>query len=641
MVCRVDVEDCGDLSEAECVLLCNDSSETSRPGSEGINRIVVMDDNLLWTASGTSTIKRWHIPPKRPLRVSSPIPLENDEPRMLGTPPPNRRLTEIAAEASPGRQPNRMPSVPSIRSGSNVSESRERGNSIETTLHGIPYDSLIKLLSAHDPFAPYTNRNRDPEVATLYSAASIMSVQRANRHPSSPLATSRTEDTIMPSSAARANYEDREIASEAIPYCSEPDDVLTGDSGLVRCIILNDRIHALTVDTTGEVAVWDIVRAVCLGRYLPEDVAAASHSGSVDAGSGEGERSPREALEAVRERIEGEAAISAWCSADTKVGVLSVHLNERCFDAEVYADEVGFVHDKYMDDETKCEFVHSLCTTFGLIVDWIQVNVGKWVLRNLFIGFIREELHIKKLQDSPSQLKETALPPSVSRSDRDKQLPDSPRRARHRSSSSTERNRHRSRPSQASAPAPPASNTVTISPKMIPAVPPAITNFPRSSPLLTPLIPLVPVKDLLTPIVQSPPHSPSIESATNTTTIHGRARSGTVDGHITRTPSVSGSNGGDYFTLRTRQQSISSPNPSEDASTAALTPKAEVQPPPTPSTPSGLMGRLKSFAKKRPASETASPLLGGATPTAESLAAAEVRFNSIHAALCLSVKRVD
>jgi WD repeat-containing protein 48 len=164
----------------------------------------------------------------------------------------------------------------------------------------------------------------------------------------------------MATSMARANYEERELAADATPYCVEPDDVLVGEDGLVRSVILNDRIHALTVDTSGEVAVWDIVRGLCLGRFLADDVASASHSGSTDGGNGEQERSPREALEAVRERIEGEAAISTWCTADTKAGVLVIHLTERCFDAEVYADEVGFSHDKHFNDESKREYCWSL-----------------------------------------------------------------------------------------------------------------------------------------------------------------------------------------------------------------------------------------------------------------------------------------
>jgi len=154
---------------------------------------------------------------------------------------------------------------------------------------------------------------------------------------------------------ARADFEERELASDAVPLYSAPDDIVRGDYGLVRSIILNDRIHALTVDISGEVAVWDIVRGMCLGRYSREDVTAANRSGST-AGSNnsERERSPREALEAVRERIEGEAVVLTWSTVDTKTGVLTVHLTDKCFEAEIYADEAGFGPDRRFSDDQRC-----------------------------------------------------------------------------------------------------------------------------------------------------------------------------------------------------------------------------------------------------------------------------------------------
>lgn len=588
-VCRVDIEDCGDLSEGECILLCNDS-DAPRPAMEGINRIEVLSDNLLWTATGTSTIKRWQIPPKRSSRIQNLPVFSSDGEKMSSSQfPLKSRRPPVHSDY--GSQPNTRPST--------GQDSRDRGFSFDNTLHGIPFEHLIKLISPNDSFTPLTQtRHRDPEVATLYSAASIMSVHRGNgtsrlhtqnsfqfSH-GSPLPSSRTEDTMMATNTARLNYEERELASDATPYCAEPSDVLVGEDGLVRSIILSDRIHALTVDTSGEVAVWDIVRGICLGKYLADDVASASNSGSVDAGHGEMERSPREALEAVRERIEGEAAISAWCTADTKAGVLTIHLTERCFDSEVYADEVGFSHDKYYNDETK-------------------LNVGKWVLRNLFMGFIREELHLKKLQESPG-VKDDGLPPSGVRSERD-----FPRSTRHRHSSSLDSNRRRSRCT-------PSSSSVINSPKMIPAVPPVITNLPRSSPLLTPLIPLHSLKEGLAPIMQSPPSSP-IDIPSRSVPHHQRTRSGTADGHVSRTPSTG--TGTDYFATRARQQSLPGFG-SDDIPGTPGTPKAEI---PTPTTPGGLMGRLKSFGKssKRPVSDTASPALGALAPATETLATAD------------------
>lgn len=147
-----------------------------------------------------------------------------------------------------------------------------------------------------------------------------------------------------------------------MPLYSTPEDIVHGDHGLVRSVILNNRIHALTVDISGEVAVWDIVRGICLGVYPRDQVAGAGESAySASGGSGDRkERSPREALEAVRERIEGEAVISQWASVDTKTGVLTVHLTERCFEAEIYADEAGFGPDRRFNDELRCKLFFPL-----------------------------------------------------------------------------------------------------------------------------------------------------------------------------------------------------------------------------------------------------------------------------------------
>jgi len=356
-------------------VLCNDSADPTRLSSEGINKIAVMDDNLLWTASGISTIKRWNIPQRRAARTATLAQLTEN-----GNNPPSSSLAVFKKKSIPTFA-NEAPSEASTRPSTGQGQSRRLSFALsvhsatseqyhereaDAKLNGLPYDSLIKMVSPNDPFASYNSgRNRDADVATLYSAASVMSVpQHTSRSPVqnvfqqsslNPLHSSRTEETVIITNTARALFEEREVAADAIPLCIEPDDIIAGDYGLVRSIILNDRINALTVDTAGEVAVWDIVRGMCLGRYPPEDVAAASHSGSTAGGSEDKERSPREALEAVRERIEGEAVVSTWCMADTKAGVLTIHLTERCFEAEVYADELGFADNQYFNDESKRE----------------------------------------------------------------------------------------------------------------------------------------------------------------------------------------------------------------------------------------------------------------------------------------------
>jgi WD repeat-containing protein 48 len=379
-----------------------------------------MDDNILWTVTGDSSIKRWKVPPRRAVRATTAAAAaaaaanqnhvhdlllsrtqSNDtksSPTRDNTPVPVPAGGAALAPPSHGRP--RPSSIAGSVSSDTWSPSAARRDPDEEL--GIPLQSLVRLTSHnHYPFIPPTAKGRDAEVATLYSTASLHSVPKTNRvrsalqsvllprsHAGSPLReeglnASRLgiEDagTGMSGTAAntaRAEYEMRELATDAQPLRELHDDVIEGESGLVRSVILNDRIHALTVDTSGEVAVWDLVRSKCLGKYLPEDVAAAEQranrtttasvaGGSIDDGSSNnsvGERSPKGALDAVRERIEGQAVVLPWSSVDTKTGVLTVHITERCFEAEIYADELSFNFERPVVDDARSE---QLFNSFG------------------------------------------------------------------------------------------------------------------------------------------------------------------------------------------------------------------------------------------------------------------------------------
>ncbi|PCH34582.1 hypothetical protein WOLCODRAFT_27311 [Wolfiporia cocos MD-104 SS10] len=629
LVCKVDVEGCADVSEGECVVICQDTSDRGNGSgaAEGVNKVVAVDDTFLWTATGSSSFKRWKVPSRKAVRaaalsnvespITSPISSEGDHsdrrngarnsidltstPTRLGTAhlrsnsPPlskNGRRTSLSPSLSPS-----FMSANSAAAGANSPHGELEG---EETWYGIQFESLVRLTSpndfgGHGPLA----RGRDPEIATLYSAASILSMPRlahpmhavldGSRSPASPAPRSvspapeygegpnaqtrlgEETQTLHPGTRARAEYEEREVAADAIPYNHEPIEVVQGEHGLVRCAMLNDRVHALTVDTAGEVAVWDVIRGVCRGRFLSEDVAAASFCGSeasvcLDGESGrekEKGRSPREALETVKERIEGEAVVQPWASVDTKTGVMTVHLNERCFEAEIYADEAGYGSDRRYGDDTR-------------------LNIGKWVLRNLFASFIREEQRaVARRRDVQSHRLHRGTAPS--HIDIGSDSSDTHKRA---SSESLP-------PSSASINTPSGrSPSVIFSPTFAPAMSPAVTTAPRT-PLLTPHIPLSGngVRDSgLSPIPQSPSDS---------TPMPMPQRAQTADA-APGSPQTA-----DYFSLRARRMSLST------ASTGT-TDDYSLQTPTTPSA-GGLMGRIRALGKsaKRQPSEVGSATPGG------------------------------
>ena len=367
----MDVEGASDISEGECVVLSQSSG--------GVNKIIAKDDQLVWTANGSSSVTRWKVPPRRNARLQlygspsldlSPAP-SLSTPGLSGHRKHSASIDTFATARTYTPSPIPRASAPSIH-GSVVDADGE------DAFCGIPYKSMVRLISANDAFTPYMPQGRDPEVATLYSAASVMSVPRLDGRPhmasvlqhapsfgnTSPMrsdtliGSAENTPALYPANSARNEYEDREVASEAEPLLDAPDHVIRGETGLVRSIILNNRMHALTVDTAGEVAVWDIIRAICLGKFLKDDVSAASHSdsGSTSSDGSDKNPSPREALETVRERIEGQAVVTPWSSVDTKMGLLTVHLNDRCFEAEIYADEAGYGPEKNFGDELRRKY---------------------------------------------------------------------------------------------------------------------------------------------------------------------------------------------------------------------------------------------------------------------------------------------
>lgn len=200
------------------------------------------------------------------------------------------------------------------------------------------------------------------------------------------------------------------------------------------------------------------------------------------------------------------------------------------------------------------------------------MNIAKWLLRNLFLGFVREQqktLSPRRSRDSGSLQEQIPTYRGVHRGVAPAHIDINGSTSRRRSSSDTSRKSHLT------------STMVISSPSMVPAVPPLLMKIDGSSPLLAPMIPLygVPRDSALPTIPQSPYAHPS---SSDTTPIPSKSQHTPAPG----TPKE----GSDYFSHRLRSVSISATTPGDDLKTPSQDAIAG-------GPGSGLMGRLRNLGK--------------------------------------------
>ncbi|WWC88328.1 uncharacterized protein L201_003237 [Kwoniella dendrophila CBS 6074] len=642
-LCVTDLEQCTDISDGECVVLARegenqrDGTYESKSGDEGIRCITAMDDEYVWTATGSAEIKRWKDVGRRVDRLnkefdglsyniqterSPPTEVSITVPQGLGTPFAQTNGTEgingtghedlrsisFAPTASPrngpasptfpnGQTESPASALPStVRDRLTGSTSQQRlstlsGASIANSvvsqddrnkygINGIPYQSLVCLGVPDSPYSFGFSQHRPQEDTYRESAGHLRA-----ENDDSPRRISFQVDREQPT--ARMEFEDREVASEAKPLRNEPDEIIAGRSGLVRSIILNDRQHVLTVDTEGEVAAWNIIKGVCVGKFSSTEVAEALHLDR--GGAGKAEKAVRkhsqEVLEMVKERVEGETMIITWCQVDTKIGSLVVHLEEgRVFDAEVYADELGLEgFDSHKED--------------------IRINLGKWALANLFRGLIKaEEREVMDLavNATPSTIN-SSLPSSIPKSpsilQQQQQQSGSTQQlygiSIERSTGNDIPHPHRKRAMTGSFsnPKPPSLNIPgLVSPASRPAVLPEVFDeqLSRSAPESNDFF----QNFQALKIQQNQPQSPSISSSYQPTTL---------------SPSVErGSNSRDYFSTKGRKPDVS---PSRESTGASIPPATPGGTSADTGKKSGFMGKMKGLGRKKQAETPMTPVV--------------------------------
>ena len=285
---------------------------------DGIAKVVVAGD-YIWTATSSSSINRWRDVDTR-MEIQFPDSVRQ------------QRGSSIVSRP-------KFPSPPF----------RESPTVNGTTKSRIPLSCILRISSN----ATYPGqRPRDMEESTIYSGSSARKMSEA--------------------------VVDQDLGV-IIPFHELPEETIEGQNGLIKHVMLNDRRRVLTLDTAGEVTMWDILRCVPINSF--------------------GKRH----LEDVMPEVNTIESVANWCAVDTRTGRLACILEENyCFDAEMYADELNVENaGDFRDDQ--------------------RINLGKWVLRFLFDRLIDEEIErdakfrqrLMTNASKPSSLRRENAPSSI------------------------------------------------------------------------------------------------------------------------------------------------------------------------------------------------------------------------------------
>lgn len=156
------------------------------------------------------------------------------------------------------------------------------------------------------------------------------------------------------------------LVGEIVPVREKPEESIYGRHGLHRFRVLDNRRQVLAQDTRSRVSLWDIM--LCRRIYeFPE-----SENNSKDTMfPGICGTDFDDIFMSINPNPE---SVNAWCHVDTRIGSLTVHLEESwVWNAEVHVDEV----DEVADEVIRAMGEHE------------RVNIGQWMLKRLFLSYAR------------------------------------------------------------------------------------------------------------------------------------------------------------------------------------------------------------------------------------------------------------
>ena len=183
----------------DCVDMDEGLSVAVAQEHDGVSKVVVAGD-CFWTATSSSSINRWHDIDTRN-EVESPEVMRQ------------RQRSSVISRTT------KLPSPPPNATLTNG-----------TAKSKIPLSCVLPI-SNNATFRG--QRSRDIEVSTVYSGASAR----------------KMSEVVI----------DQDLGI-IVPFHELPEETIEGQNGLIKHLMLNDRRRVLTLDTAGEVMLWDLLK---------------------------------------------------------------------------------------------------------------------------------------------------------------------------------------------------------------------------------------------------------------------------------------------------------------------------------------------------------------------------------------------
>jgi WD repeat-containing protein 48 len=279
LVAKTDTRRAMEIDDGVSVAVCQEH--------DGIARVLPVGD-FVWTATSSSSVNRW-LDVDTELEIETP-PSSPHEERTASPEARNHLSPEDARTTSPPPTTNGTPNG--------------TANGEVDTKKKIPHNAMLRVSNtAVHPGRKNLGRIPNVSVTNLRKASEVM-----------------TADDL----------------SLVVPVRGQPAETIEGQNGLIKHVMLNDRKRILTLDTAGEVVLWDLLRCTAIKSF------------------------GRRHLDEVVPEVNTTESVANWCGVDTKTGKITVMLEDNyCFDAEVYADEVDLPSELQFREDQRS--MSSLC----------------------------------------------------------------------------------------------------------------------------------------------------------------------------------------------------------------------------------------------------------------------------------------